>query len=166
MKKFLYLCTAVAFTASTSSQALIVTGLSATLDCDSFDFSAHTITTDRDNTGANAEGYIIRVADGNGANLYNFDASAGVILGTIENIPAGTEAYTSTPNSNPLTVEYISIAGNGLPEQVAFSATGACSLLDAGSAAKSVPTLPLGGLLLTILGLAWLGGRKVLTQRA
>lgn len=56
---------------------------------------------------------------------------------------AGTLAYTAPPAANPITYRLVSLAGNGLPQQTAFTASGHCASLPLPPAptVAAVPTL-------------------------
>jgi len=143
---------------STHALSLQVTGLAVSFECDRFETNSFNFILDRDNTGFGAEGYIIRVFDGADVTLYELDLSAGVPLGPRSGA-AGANSFTGAPTANPLTFQWTSIAGNGFPEQIAFSSTGSCSTIT--TAPQSVPALPVGGLLLLGLGLTWLARRRM-----
>jgi len=120
---------------------------SATVNCEGFVPSGG-FTADRDNTGVGQESIAISVVDGNG----------GVILQVIDAVPlnwAVTPAsivypWTQAPTANPLNVSVVSLAGNGLPEQVLYSTSGTCAGLpqgtvtDAAAALASAPANTLG----------------------
>jgi hypothetical protein len=83
----------------------------------------------RNNTGDPAvEHYALIVTDGSGKVLFE-DEYIDFFDGTDNYV----EAYTVAPGYNPITAKLVSFAGNGLPEQVAYSNTYNC------------PGLPTGG---------------------
>ena len=79
---------------------------------------------DRDNTGVGQEKLQILVTDGVGTVLYTLTFQNG--LGTYAGGMIGTTAYTAAPAYNPITVQVISLAGNGLPEEVDVIGVGEC----------------------------------------
>jgi hypothetical protein len=122
------------------------------LDCNGVDFTNDsTFKTDRDNTGTGYEMVTITVTDGAGNNLIS-TGGGSVPLGTLITIHSsgGPSPFDTPPQCNPLTLRIISDAGNGLPEQLFFEATGACSTLP--SCGIAVPTLnEWGKIIFTIL---------------
>lgn len=131
-------------------------GLSITLGCTNFTVTGGSLILNRDNTGAGRERFQIIVKDGSGAAIYSGPAESFYVGATV-NFPANLRTNFSSPAaSNPISVSVISAAGNGLPEQVVYSATGNCANLPTVEAAAvgvtgvtspSVPvnTLPPGG---------------------
>lgn len=91
------------------------------VDCNGATYNG-SMTYTRDNTGSNVE--IVQ--------LISFDGAGNIMsFGQLQDPPGGTQPIYGTyldnpPQFNPLTVQIISIAGNGLDEQIAFSATGTC----------------------------------------
>ena len=114
-------------------------------------------TFDRDNTGTGSEEYTVRITDGAGNVLFSYTGSYSV--GTT--LPARTETvpYGITPTMNPITLTLVSNAGNGLPAQQIWNASGSCAGLPS---AAAVPALDAGGLaiLATLLGAAGFGVRR------
>jgi len=131
------LSTVTFFANPTPAKALTVTGLSITLGCSSYSYSSYTFTFDRNNTSS-SESYYIEITDGSGKVLRRFDATFA--LGSITD-GAGTIPYTQgLPNYNPLFYRIVSKAGNGLGEQVAYTAVGTCPGLPLGSlAGRAIP---------------------------
>jgi hypothetical protein len=82
---------------------------------------------DRDNTGSGLEAVRIDVTDGAGTLLYTL--TFGNVLGSYAGGMIGTTAYTTAPQSNPITVTVTSLAGNGLPEQATVIGQGTCDSL-------------------------------------
>ena len=120
---------------------------------------------DRDNTGATppAEAYTIEVVDGAGAVLFSTGAIIDQLHGPEPN-PAMSLSYTAAPTANPLTLTAFSVAGNGLPRKVSFTASGSCSTLPP-AVVTPVPTADfwaLGGL---AGALALFGAARVRRQR-
>jgi hypothetical protein len=100
-------------------------GYSVTLNCTSWDFSAATRTADRDNTGTGQETRTEEIRDG-GGNLLHF-TQVTAPLGTISfGAGPGNSYNIMNPTSDPITYTIISIAGNGLPAETEFTATGNC----------------------------------------
>lgn len=79
---------------------------------------------DRDNTGSGQESLRILVSDGQGTILYSLSFSN--TLGTFSGGLIGTTPYNTAPQFNPITFRLISLAGNGLPEQVDVNVSGSC----------------------------------------
>jgi hypothetical protein len=80
---------------------------------------------DRDNTGSGQERGGILVTDGGGKVLYQLQFQNA--LGTYAGGLANTTLYISAPEFNPITVTEISLAGNGLPQQVEVIGVGECA---------------------------------------
>lgn len=77
-------------------------------------------TADRDNTGAGQEAYQFIAIDGAGNAIYSF--TSAVPVGFIG--PIGAFPWSSPPLFNPIRLRFISLAGNGFPEQVVLDITG------------------------------------------
>jgi len=97
---------------------------------------------DRDNTGTGEEAVRIDVTDGTGANIFTFSFTNA--LGSYSGGLITLQTYTTPPVSNPLTITVTSLAGNGLPELVGYTATGTCAGLPFGD---PIPTLSALGLI-------------------
>lgn len=96
----------------------------AVIDCMSADLTgtgAHIL--DRDNTGTGEEAIRLEITDGYGAVIFSYSYS-----NTLQSFSGGIGdlSYNTAPAANPITVRVISLAGNGLPEQVDFVAHGEC----------------------------------------
>lgn len=78
---------------------------------------------DRDNTGTGNEALRVDVTDGAGTLIYTLTFSN--VLGTFAG-GIGDFFYTTAPAYNPITFTLTSLAGNGLPEQVDYTAQGTC----------------------------------------
>ena len=131
-----------------AAHALILTGFNPTLDCTQWSTPGFTWEPDRDNTGDTppSEAYAIEVVDGAGVVLFSRGAVAR--LHGPQTAPAMSLSYTAAPTANPLTLTIVSAAGNGLPQQVSFTASGSCSTLPP-AVVTPVPTADfwaLGGL--------------------
>lgn len=122
--------------AATAARADSYTG-SLTITCtDAFDFGPGIITLSTDNTGTGVENFEIKAVDGNGTVLQDFFNSL-----TLGDYVFGDLAFTTPPQVNPITVSFISLAGNGFPETVVFAQTGLCQ------GAAAIPTLSHWGLI-------------------
>jgi hypothetical protein len=120
--------------------AISFNGLNVALDCTSFNYSLYALTTDRNNTGnppgSEAEAYDIVVRDGAGTVLHY--VSNTLSFNTYFDGPS-TPGYNQgvAPQYNPITFTWISRLGNGLPAQVAYTATGTCPGLPTYAVPKS-----------------------------
>ncbi|MFV0680340.1 IPTL-CTERM sorting domain-containing protein [Ottowia sp.] len=147
----------VAMGCASSASAITVTG-SATVTCTEWvaapgsygDF-------DRDNTGMGFEAITLTVTDAVGTVLWSLSYNGGVP--STQTWSGAT--YSASPAYSPITFRVISNAGNGLPEQVAYQATGTCASVPT-LAPVNVPTLDAAGLG-TLAGL--LGAAGVFWQR-
>jgi hypothetical protein len=90
--------------------------------CTGFTDLGSSFTADRDNTGTAQEAYQFIGTDGAG-NVFHFFASS-VNVGFTG--PVGNFSWSGTPQYNPLTVRFISLAGNGFQEQLVAQWTGEC----------------------------------------
>ncbi len=118
---------------------------------------------DRDNTGAGQEALRIDVTDGTGTVIYtlSFQNSLGTYTAGLIN----TTPYNVAPVANPLTMTLTSLAGNGLPEEVSFSAQGYCSGI--ATPAAAIPVLSPWGvaaLVLLLAAVAFVALRRRLAQ--
>jgi len=93
------------------------------IDCDGFVADDASAWLDRDNTGRQEEHYILIAWDGAGNVIYFQDSTAN--LGERVN-GIGVASWTTPPECNPITFQAISAAGNELPEEIGFEATGVC----------------------------------------
>jgi hypothetical protein len=94
-----------------------------TVDCVSVRVNL-TYDVDRNNTGTGRERHAYVVTDGAGSVLFKQDF--------LDAVPAHfrdqfTQAYTTAPKFNPISVVHVSYAGNGFPEQVTYSSSGSCA---------------------------------------
>ena len=118
---------------------------------DASDFGPGIITLDRDNTGTGDENFEIKAVDFSGTVLNDFFNSlplGGYVFGDL--------VFTTAPTANPITVSFISLAGNGLPEQLVFSQQGTCG---------SIPVLSHWGLIL-LAGLLGAAALMLLLRRS
>jgi len=112
---------ALTISATRSADAFTVVSLNLELNCWGVIDLGTYVTADRDNTGMGWEAYTIRATDGYG----------NVILEVTGSIPFGTyrlgsDSWAIAPLANPLTLQFISLAGNGFSKQLVFSVTGEC----------------------------------------
>ena len=125
----------------------ITYGGTVSITCTDFNASGTGPSTlDRDNTGAGQEAVRLVVTDGIGTVLYSLSFSNS--LGTYTAGLINTTLYTTAPAFNPITVTEISLAGNGLAEQVDVIGTGECAGLPLATY-QGVP-IPAGFVLRTI----------------
>lgn len=127
----------------------------------------------RDNTGANAESYDSEIIDGNGNVLWRFSRTlalgpGGVVFSsTPDTLTYGfTAGSVAAPTANPITYRLVSLAGNGLPQQIAFTASGACDTLPPAPTpgVAAVPTMA-GWTLWVLSGVLLLWGAGVARRR-
>lgn len=79
-------------------------------------------TADRDNTGIGDEAYYFKVYDGYGNVLFYFSNQVNVgFSGSI-----GSFSYATLPLANPITLYFVSLAGNGYQEQIILQLEGSC----------------------------------------
>jgi uncharacterized protein YgiM (DUF1202 family) len=96
------------------------------LDCSGFESTGGTLALNRDNTGAQSEAFIITAIDGGGNIIYEPDYDV-FFVGTSVTFEAGAGDYwTNAPRFNPLILQVVSPAGNGLDEQVVAEFVGTC----------------------------------------
>ncbi len=96
------------------------------LDCQGFESTGGSLALNRDNTGAQAEAFIISAIDGGGNSIFAPDYDV-FFVGTTVTVEAGAgESWTRTPRYNPLVLQIVSPAGNGLDEQVIAQVIGSC----------------------------------------
>jgi hypothetical protein len=102
----------------------------ATLNCEGWVANDGSVFLTRDNTGrigrfeGPLERYQIVGWDGGGTQIYFQEAEAE--LGEKVNGIGNFTPWMVAPQYNPLTFQFISLAGNGLPEVLVFEATGIC----------------------------------------
>lgn len=78
---------------------------------------------DRNNLSSNLENFLINIWDGAGTLLYSRGFTN--VLGTYA-VGIGSDPYDVAPQYNPIRWQLSSAAGNGLPLQIDFEATGNC----------------------------------------
>lgn len=105
---------------------------------------------DRDNTGVNAEETLVTIFDGNGNVLFSINQQLEVGGG----FSAQTEVvpFAVPATANPIRLLGISVAGNGLPEQVFWDISADCADLPPSTVAADPPGpgVPAGFVLVTI----------------
>lgn len=112
--------------ALTISGSALSGDLSFTLTCSGFVSNGSELVLDRDNTGQLSEAFIISAIDGAGRQILEPVADA-FFVGTSIVWEAGEGFdWDTPPNYNPLTMQIVSPAGNGLEEQVVYQTTGTC----------------------------------------
>lgn len=114
-------------------EALTVTGLTVTLTCSGGHYGDFGYTFDRDNTGIGKEAFQIVVTD-SGSNVVHL-VSNSVTLGSYTETGADFTYNSGTAIPGAIVYQWVSQAGNGFDEQVAFSYTGFC-----GDAPTATPT--------------------------
>lgn len=100
-----------------------------TIDCNGFASRASTMTLNRDNTGTGREAFVVRAVDGNGKVIFNPVRDQFFVGGAVSWEQGEYFWWTAAPERNPIRIEIISQAGNGLSEQLVYSATGTCANL-------------------------------------
>lgn len=96
------------------------------LSCQGFSSNGGQLALNRDNTGAQSEAFVISAIDGAGNTIYEPDYDV-FFVGTTVTIEPGTSAnWTRTPRYNPLVLQIVSPAGNGLGEEVIAEVVGNC----------------------------------------
>jgi hypothetical protein len=128
--------------------ALTVSNPSITIDCTQVCINTGTtLTTDRDNTGAGQESNGFSVEDGIGTHLAGDGGNTPV--GNVYTYPAPQcYSYYTNPQYNPIIFRFISAAGNGYPQQIAYTTSGTCNGLPL--ATTSIPTMTQWGMLLFV----------------
>ena len=114
------------------------------IDCDGFVADNDSAWLDRNNAGTleiPEEHFILIAWDGAGTIIFYQDSQAN--LGERVN-GIGVASWTTPPQYNPITFQAISAAGNELPEEIGFEATGSCDGLPTfGAIAGCEAALPL-----------------------
>lgn len=108
--------------------ALSINGLNVTLNCTDWSYNAYDFTTDRDNTGANAEAYDIIITDGAGTLLHVVSNNGVALGGPYPDGPNTNISYNQgvAPQYNPLKFTWTSRAGNVFQTQIAYTQSGTC----------------------------------------
>ncbi|WP_448253895.1 IPTL-CTERM sorting domain-containing protein [Ottowia oryzae] len=158
-----YAAAALACFCVAAQAATVAPTPSISFTCTHFVTNNAVITADRNTTGTGAEQVTLIVTDG-GGNVIASAVSPSIPVGGTNPLFAGTWPYTATPTSNPLVARLVSPAGNALPEQVLFSASGSCASLPT-VAVTAVPTLEVWGLSLLALAAAGLGAGRLRKSR-
>lgn len=146
----------------------------ATLTCDGWEANDGSVFLTRDNTGLTGpfegplERYQIIGWDGGGTQIYFQEAEAE--LGEKVNGIGNFTPWTVAPQYNPLTFQFVSLAGNGLPEVLVFEATGVCpglpytdlpdqELRVGCDALMNIPSTAVGGLFVADAPVYWKPGK-------
>lgn len=95
--------------------------------CEGFTSKGGGFVMDRDNTGEGREEFIITGRDGTGRTIFGPETEGFFVGGSVYIKDGITFEWTATPRANPLTVSVVSPAGNGVQEQVVYTARGTCS---------------------------------------
>ena len=146
-KVFVLILLFISCLAGSNSYALVISNAQIQyISCQGFCFQPGlTFTFDRDNTGNGLESNGIRVTDGNGNLLYT-NGGASPVPSTTTIAGSWCITYNTPPQSNPITIQFISAAGNGFNSQIAYETSGICQGI------SSVPTLTEWGIvILTVL---------------
>jgi hypothetical protein len=122
---------AFAFSAISIRPAHALSGFgSVTVGCTGVVDDGSFYTADRDNTGMNQEAYLFYVTDGYGNIIHNFSNMAPIGFSG----PIGSFSYNNgAPAANPITMYFVSLAGNGFVEQEILKVEGSCA---------GLPTVP------------------------
>ena len=100
--------------------------LNYSLNCAGFRSSGGSLVLNRDNTGTLQEAFVISAIDGSGNTIYEPDFDR-FFVGTTVDIEAGAGGqWTSVPRYNPLFLQVVSPAGNGLDQQIIAQVAGNC----------------------------------------
>lgn len=101
-------------------------GLAITVNCTGFTTLGGSLNLNRDNTGAGRERFQIVARDGHGTTIYSGPVESFFVGSSID-FPANLKTdFSTAPAANPIVVSLVSGAGNGLVEQVVYSASGRC----------------------------------------
>ena len=100
--------------------------LDFTINCSGFFSNGSELVLNRDNTGALSEAFIISAIDGAGTTIFSPLSDVFFIGTSIEWAPGEGYEWTARPFFNPIRLEIVSPAGNGLPEQVVYSGLVIC----------------------------------------
>lgn len=95
----------------TQVQAVTING-TPKITCTGVDGSGVTVTLNRDNTSSGKEKVQLVAFDGAGMQIYNVGGTYPLATGLF-----GSGAWVPPPQYNPITLTYISFAGNGFEEQ-------------------------------------------------
>jgi uncharacterized protein YgiM (DUF1202 family) len=104
-------------------------GLAITVNCTGFTALGGSLNLNRDNTGAGRERFQIVARDGGGATIYSGPVESFFVGSSIDFPASLATDFSTAPASNPIIVSVVSAAGNGLAEQVVYSAAGRCASL-------------------------------------
>jgi hypothetical protein len=97
------------------------------IDCAGLESVGGQITLTRDNTGGLSEAFVTSAIDGSGNTILEPVSDVFFVGGTVS-IEAGDRiAWDNAPRHNPIYVQIVSPAGNGLEEQVIYEGVGQCA---------------------------------------
>jgi len=113
---------AVGLTGGAASAATGGTITSVNFQCDHVTIAYDTVAFDRDNTSKGQEAWVLIVKDGNGQTLFQDAGSPAV--GTSLPGDNAVITYGTTPTANPISVQLISLAGNGFDQQLIWNVAG------------------------------------------
>lgn len=129
-------------------QALTGSG-SGTVSCTGFTDLGSSYTADRNNTGVGNEAYYFAATDGAGNTIHYF--ASAVPVGFVA--PIGNFLWNAgVPQYNPITLRFVSIAGNGFQEQLVGEWSGNCAGLPTFEPPFAGPGLPGNKNLVLFLG--------------
>ncbi len=97
-----------------------------TLDCRGFSSVGGSLVLNRDNTGTQSEAFIISAVDGAGNTIYEPDYDVFFVGTSVSIEPGAGDEWTQGPRYNPLVLQIVSPAGNGLSEQTIVEVVGTC----------------------------------------
>lgn len=101
--------------------------LDFTLSCAGFESNGSELWLERDNTGALSEAFVVSAIDGAGNTIFEPVSDVFFIGGRILWPEGDAYAWTTAPRYNPLRMRIISLAGNGLEEEIVADVSGACA---------------------------------------
>lgn len=97
------------------------------LTCSGFVSGGSEMLLTRDNTGALSEAFVVTAIDGAGNTIFAPVSDVFFVGGTILWPDGDAYEWTRAPLYNPLRLRVISLAGNGLPEEVVYEASADCA---------------------------------------
>ena len=101
--------------------------LNFTLDCAGFTSNGSELVLTRDNTGQLSEAFTITAIDGAGNPILDPISDVFFVGGSVIWEAGTTYAWTNPPLYNPIRLQIVSPAGNGLEEQVVFELIDRCA---------------------------------------
>ncbi len=100
--------------------------LDFTLTCTGFVSNGSELVLTRDNTGQLSEAFTITAIDGAGNSILEPVSDVFFVGGSVTWEAGETYAWTTQPLYNPIRLQIVSAAGNGLEEEVVLDAEGSC----------------------------------------